>query len=93
MEKLIKHSSLILLVALSGLTFYKDSIAISIAIGALSALVGFKMFLDSKAQPDYRSEFRKELKQITSEVIAIKRQTGVKGNDSTSTVTDLKGWG
>jgi len=93
LEKLIKHLPLILLVALSGLTFYKDSIAISIAIGALSALVGFKLFIDSKSQPDYRKDFRKELEEIKSEVIAIKRQTGAKGNDKISRVTDLKGWG
>ena len=65
MKKLVNYLPFILLVSLIGLSFYAGStVALSVAIFALSGLSGYRYYLDEQVKPDLEAIFAKKLEDI-----------------------------
>jgi hypothetical protein len=68
MKKLVDGLPFVLLLVLTPFLFYKDpNIAQSIIIAAISALVGYRYYLEHKAEPNYRKEFKEEIEKLQKE--------------------------
>lgn len=80
MQKLKEALPFVLLVSFLALSHYKQpQIADSIIIIALSALSGYKFYLDSLKKPDYLKEFKAELDKRDKEVEDLKTIVGMYG--------------
>lgn len=80
MEKVKEALPFVLLVSFLALSHYKQpQIADSIIIIALTALSGFKIYLDSKKQPNYLKEFQEHLQKRDKEIEDLKTVVGMHG--------------
>jgi|11_taG_2_1085331.scaffolds.fasta_scaffold05730_2 hypothetical protein len=78
MEKLKEVLPYLLLVSFLGLSHYKQpQIADSIIIIALSALCGYKLYLDSRKTPDYSKLFKEEIEKHKKELEDVKTVVGM----------------
>jgi len=95
MKKLVNLLPFILLVAVTVFSFVKPEISVSISILGLSALAGYKFFLESKEVPNYEKVFAERLEEMNSDykakLDALEKEIGkVKFRDLAQTGTGIK---